>query len=172
MRPRIEGADRGDVKCISGSVYLVHRIRCERVRHLEDVAPDGTVKVVTEGRLKSSLRKNTIEPWEMPPGVLWNRAYAEDVQLLHPGEPARLQFDMMPTYYLFLPGHRMQVTITGSDRPGTCPGHCHAAENQRLLGQFTSIIASSPDYRRVIAGFGAGSEMATLRILARLVRKF
>lgn len=81
---------------------------------LEDVAPDGSVRVVTEGRLKASLRKLDKAPWALP-GLPWHRAYAEDEQLLKPGEPVRLQFDIMPTSYIWAKRHRIQFTFTGSD---------------------------------------------------------
>lgn len=81
---------------------------------LEDVAPDGKIKVVTEGRLKASLRKLGTAPWALP-GIPWHRAFAEDAQPLKPGEPVRLQFDFMPTSYTFAKGHRIQFTFTGSD---------------------------------------------------------
>ena len=81
---------------------------------LEDVAPDGSVKVVTEGRLKASLRKLNDAPWKLP-NLPWHRAYAEDEQLLKAGEPVRLQFDLMPTSYVWAKGHRIQFTFTGSD---------------------------------------------------------
>ncbi|HVI99874.1 MAG TPA: CocE/NonD family hydrolase [Sphingomonas sp.] len=83
--------------------------------YLEDVAPDGSVEVVTEGRLKASLRKEAQAPWKMPPGVPWHRAYAEDAQPLTPGTPVKLHFAMMPASYVFRPGHRIQITVTGSD---------------------------------------------------------
>ena len=83
--------------------------------YLEDVAPDGSVRVVTEGRLKVSLRKEGNAPWAMPVGVPWHRAYGEDAEPLKAGEQVRLRFDMMPTSYIFAKGHRMQITITGSD---------------------------------------------------------
>lgn len=82
---------------------------------LEDVAPDGTVRIVTEGRLKASLRQIHDAPWSLPGGIPWHRAYAEDVQPLSPGVPVRLQFDLLPISYVFAPGHRIQFTITGSD---------------------------------------------------------
>lgn len=82
--------------------------------YVEDVAPDGTVRVVTEGRLKASLRKVSAAPWDMP-GIPWHRAFAEDAQPLEPGQPVRMQFDIMPTSYVFAKGHRIQVTFTGSD---------------------------------------------------------
>lgn len=81
---------------------------------VEDVAPDGTVKVVTEGRLKASLRRLHEAPWALP-GLPWHRAFAEDAQPLVPGEPVRLQFDILPASYVFARGHRIQFTVTGSD---------------------------------------------------------
>ena len=82
--------------------------------YVEDVAPDGTVKVITEGRLKASLRKLDEAPWAMP-GIPWHRAYAEDAQPLEPGKPARLVFDIMPASWVFQKGHKVQFTFTGAD---------------------------------------------------------
>jgi predicted acyl esterase len=70
--------------------------------------------VITEGRLKASLRKLGTAPWAML-GLPWHRAFAEDAEPLVPGEPVRLQFDLMPTSYVFAKGHRIQFTFTGSD---------------------------------------------------------
>ena len=85
-------------------------------RPTESVAdtPGGAVKVVTEGRLKASLRKTDKAPWALP-GLPWHRAYAEDAQMLKPGEPVRMQFDLMPTSYVWAKGHRIQFTFAGSD---------------------------------------------------------
>jgi uncharacterized protein len=82
--------------------------------YLEDVAPDGSVKVVTEGRLKASLRKQAEAPWKLP-GLPWHRAFADDAQPLVRGEAVQLQFDILPTSYLFRKGHKLQITVTGSD---------------------------------------------------------
>lgn len=82
--------------------------------YVEDVAPDGTVRVVTEGRLKASLRKLGEAPWTLP-GIPWHRAYAEDAQPLEPGKPAQLVFDIMPASWVFQKGHKVQFTFTGSD---------------------------------------------------------
>lgn len=82
--------------------------------YLEDVAPDGSIRVVTEGRLKASLRAEHDAPWQMPEGVPWHRAFAEDAAALG-DDPVQMRFAMMPTSYVFAKGHRMQVTVTGSD---------------------------------------------------------
>jgi uncharacterized protein len=83
--------------------------------YLEDVAPDGTVRVVTEGRLKASLRAAATPNWKIPGDYPWHRAFVEDVQPLIAGEPVRLSFDMMPSSWLFKAGHRIQITIRGAD---------------------------------------------------------
>jgi putative CocE/NonD family hydrolase len=83
--------------------------------YLEDVAPDGKVSVVTEGRLKASLRAETPAPWIMPKGVPWHRGYLEDAQPLEPGTAVRLRFDLLPTSYIFKAGHRIRITVTGTD---------------------------------------------------------
>lgn len=82
--------------------------------YVEDVAPDGTVRVITEGRLKASLRKTAEAPWILP-GIPWHRAFAEDAQPLESGVPARLRFDIMPTSWVFARGHRVQFTLAGAD---------------------------------------------------------
>lgn len=83
--------------------------------YLEDVAPDGTVKVVTEGRLMASLRAEATPPWKMPGDIPWHRAFTEDAQPLVPDQAVKLRFDFMPTSWLFKAGHRVQVTVTGAD---------------------------------------------------------
>jgi putative CocE/NonD family hydrolase len=83
--------------------------------YLEDVAPDGRVRVVTEGRLMASLRATATAPWTMPAGIPWHRAFAEDARALNPGEAVNLRFDFMPTSWIFRAGHRLQVTISGAD---------------------------------------------------------
>ena len=82
--------------------------------YLEDVAPDGTISEVTEGRLKASLRALNAPPWKVP-GTPWHRSWREDDEPLAPGRPAGLEFDLMPTSYVFEKGHRLQLTVTGSD---------------------------------------------------------
>jgi putative CocE/NonD family hydrolase len=83
--------------------------------YLEDVAADGAVTTITEGRLKASLRATAKAPWLMPADIPWHRAFAEDAKLLEPGKPVQLTFDFMPTSYQLKAGHRIQVTITGAD---------------------------------------------------------
>jgi predicted acyl esterase len=82
--------------------------------YLEDVAPDGTVTQVTEGRLRASLRSLADAPYKLP-GIPWHRSWTEDAQPLKPGETVTLRLAMMPTSYVFRAGHRLQLTVTGAD---------------------------------------------------------
>lgn len=93
------GADRPDVNVFS---------------YLEDVGPDGHIVVVTEGRLKASLRAETTPPFAVP-NTPWHRAYEQDAVPLQPGQYATLHLDLMPTSYVIRKGHRLQLTLMGAD---------------------------------------------------------
>ena len=82
--------------------------------YLEDVAPDGSVEIVTHGRLRASYRK-LHKPPHNNIGLPWHRSYEEDMMPLTPGEPAELVLDLLPTSQIFPAGHRMRLTIAGAD---------------------------------------------------------
>jgi putative CocE/NonD family hydrolase len=82
--------------------------------YLEDVAPDGTVKALTEGRQKVSLRKVVAAPWNYL-GLPWHRGYAEDEQFLNKDEPVHVAIDLLPLSYVVPAGHRIQISVAGSD---------------------------------------------------------
>lgn len=82
--------------------------------YLEDVGAGGNVTVITEGRLKASLRAVSTPPFRVP-GTPWHRSDASDAQPLVPGRPVELTLDLMPTSYVVPQGHRVQLTITGAD---------------------------------------------------------
>jgi putative CocE/NonD family hydrolase len=80
---------------------------------LQDVAPDGTVTYVTDGRIRASWRAEHQLPW---PGAdrTWHRGHAADTQPLVPGEPVRVRFDFFPTSYVVAKGHRLRLAIASS----------------------------------------------------------
>ena len=82
--------------------------------YLEDVAPDGKATQVTDARLKASLRKMS-QPGYGNYGLPYHRSHREDVQLLKPGEPVQLVFAFLPESYIFKAGHRIRVSVAGSD---------------------------------------------------------
>jgi len=104
---------------VTGNALINLRIAVDRrdaniFAYLEDVGPDGKIVVVTEGRLKASLRTPGQAPFQLP-GTPWHRAFEQDARPLQPDVPVDLQFDLLPTSYLFAAGHRLQLTLTGAD---------------------------------------------------------
>jgi putative CocE/NonD family hydrolase len=82
--------------------------------YLEDVAPDGKVTQVTDARLKASLRDVSKPKYENY-GLPYHRSHREDARPMKPGEPAQLVFAFLPTSYVFKAGHRVRISIAGSD---------------------------------------------------------
>ena len=111
--------------------------------YLEDVAPDGTVRMVTEGRLKASLRATAAAPWAMIAGVPWHRSYGEDAVALKPGEAVKLSFELMPTSYLFKAGHRIQLSIAGAD-------YRERARDMAALARHVTVLADTQHRSSVV----------------------
>ncbi len=93
------GADRADANLFA---------------YLEDVAPDGRIIVITEGRLKASLRAEATPPFAVP-ATPWHRADAQDARPLQPGAVVILHFDLLPTSYTVRARHHLQLTLMGAD---------------------------------------------------------
>ena len=82
--------------------------------YLEDVSPDGAITVISEGRQRASLRKVVDAPWNTM-GTPWRRSWAEDHEPLVAGVPVKVSFDLLAVSYVVKAGHRLQVTVSGSD---------------------------------------------------------
>jgi len=78
---------------------------------LEDVDPSGNSFVIADGRLRASLRSVQNPPYNFL-GLPWHRAYQVDEQLLKTGEIVKLDFDILPTTYVFKAGNRIRLAIT------------------------------------------------------------
>lgn len=83
--------------------------------YLEEVDAKGASHYVTEGSLRASHRA-TADPGYDYLGMPWHRSFAADAAPLPKGEPVELAFDLFPTSNLFDAGHRIRVTVTGSDK--------------------------------------------------------
>jgi uncharacterized protein len=83
--------------------------------YLEEVDAKGASHYVTEGSLRASLRA-TADPGYDYLGMPWHHSFAADAAPLPKGEPVELAFDLFPTSNLFDAGHRIRVTVTGSDK--------------------------------------------------------
>jgi putative CocE/NonD family hydrolase len=82
--------------------------------YLEDVGEARYSKYITEGTLRASHRAISTPPFENL-GLPYHRSYAEDIADL-PERPVELVFDLLPTSYVFVAGHRIRVTITCADK--------------------------------------------------------
>jgi predicted acyl esterase len=89
------------------------------VARIDDVAPDGSAKYVgVEGRLRASMRALAKPPYDNL-GLPWHPGTEASKQLLEPGRPVELSFDLMPMSYLFKQGHRLRVTLQFADARAT-----------------------------------------------------
>ncbi len=83
--------------------------------YLEDVAPDGTVRYVTEGQLRAVMRAVTDDaPLYRKYGPHRSELRADAMPLV-PGEVAEIAFDLWATSVLIREGHRIRVAIAGAD---------------------------------------------------------
>ncbi|MDA8310567.1 MAG: CocE/NonD family hydrolase [Actinomycetota bacterium] len=67
---------------------------------LTDVHPDGRSFRVTQGCLRGACYRSLEKP-----------------EPLVPGQTHRFEVELWPTHHVFLPGHRVRVTVTSSDFP-------------------------------------------------------
>lgn len=80
---------------------------------LDDLAPDGSVIAVTDGQLRAVHRRLA---FPAKPAVALARSFLRrDAEPLQPGEPAELVFDLEPTSYRFEAGHRIRLSVDGSE---------------------------------------------------------
>ncbi len=83
--------------------------------YLEDVAPDGTVRYLTEGQLRGVMRAVSDEdPLYQVYGPHRSQLRSEALPLV-PGEVAEISFDLWATSVLIRAGHRIRVSLAGAD---------------------------------------------------------
>ncbi|WNE95163.1 CocE/NonD family hydrolase [Streptomyces luomodiensis] len=82
--------------------------------YLSDVAPDGTVRILTDGRLRLALRGTQRAPYDVL-GTPWRRGDTADARPMPSGKAERVDFDMLPLSSVVPAGHRLRITITGAD---------------------------------------------------------
>jgi hypothetical protein len=64
--------------------------------------------------LKGSLRALGTPTYSVF-GLPWHRSHQEDALVFEPDKPDEVVFDFLPLSYVFKPGHRIRLTITGAD---------------------------------------------------------
>jgi uncharacterized protein len=89
---------------------------CALYAYLEDVAPDGLVRYVTEGEILAGnkLVEHTPAPYKT---VLPQRSFLKaDYSHLKPGEVVPVKFELLPISYQFRKGHRIRIALAGADK--------------------------------------------------------
>jgi putative CocE/NonD family hydrolase len=95
------------------------------VAHLDDVAPDGASRPLTEGALLGSHR--ALDPdrtWYLPDGTVLRPHHFSTrsaVKPVIPGEVTRYDVEIFPTAALLESGHRLRLTVTTFDFPHLVP---------------------------------------------------
>lgn len=85
--------------------------------YLEDVDEQGRVTYITEGELRALHRKISHEAQPNKMFVPFHSFRRSDRQFLVPGQVATLNFGLFPTSVLIKKGHRIRISIAGSDQP-------------------------------------------------------
>ena len=83
--------------------------------YIEDVAPDGTVNLVTEGQFRAMHRKVKENDTEYKVVGNYHSYNEEDAEMMEPGELVHLQFNFLPISYQFEKGHKIRLSIGGAD---------------------------------------------------------
>jgi uncharacterized protein len=83
--------------------------------YLEDVHARGHVAHVTEGQLRAINRRLSDAQSPYRQVVPYRTFERRDARPLVADEIAELTFDLLPTSYLFQPGHRIRIAISGAD---------------------------------------------------------
>jgi putative CocE/NonD family hydrolase len=83
--------------------------------YLEDIAPDGSVHLITEGLIRGIHRKISDEQPPYKDVVPYHSYLRKDAALLDKNEIVELKFDLIPTSYLFKSGHKIRISLAGAD---------------------------------------------------------
>jgi putative CocE/NonD family hydrolase len=110
---------------IAATIYAgANRAETEWLVNIEDVAPDGTSKPLTQGALIGSARTlDRSRSWRVDGKLVmpyhpYTKATAQPVRR---GVVTRYDIEVFPTYSTLAPGHRLRVTIDTTDFPHLLP---------------------------------------------------
>ncbi len=82
--------------------------------YLEEVTGNGSVEVLSTGRLAASYRTIAQAPYDTL-GLPWHPGRARDHQLLIPDESVMLEIALLPVSRIVPAGHSLRLVITGAD---------------------------------------------------------
>ncbi len=86
------------------------------IAYLEDVAPDGRTRYITEGSLRASFRATAPAPPDHPHPGPYHPCTRAAQQHLVPHETVCLSITLHPTSWLLRRGHRLRLALAGADR--------------------------------------------------------
>jgi putative CocE/NonD family hydrolase len=95
------------------------------VAHLDDVAPEGVNRPLSQGALLGSHRE--LDPdrtWQLPDGTVLRPHHISTrpaVRAVEPGEMTGYDIEIFPTAAMIAPGHRLRLTLTTYDFPHLVP---------------------------------------------------
>ncbi|WP_405485087.1 CocE/NonD family hydrolase [Nocardia sp. NBC_00511] len=128
---------------------------------VEDVAPDGSVRQLTEGALTTKRRSvDEDRSWRTADGTLYavvHQNTAESIQPLTPGEVTELQIRVFPTVAKIDAGHQLRIRVSSSSFPATMP---HPADIPGLFGSSVDIQHSARYPSKVVLPLGPASGTA------------
>jgi putative CocE/NonD family hydrolase len=85
------------------------------VPYLEDEAPDGTVRVVSDGVLRALFRDTQAPPRGLVVEGAYRACRRADARPVHPRQTERLDVPLFPTCWVFGVDHRLRVSLAGAD---------------------------------------------------------
>ena len=104
---------------VTGTPMVTLRVRSSATDgaffvYLEDVAPDGQSRYVSEGGLRALHRRPIVDP-TVATGQPTHSFARADAEPLVPGELAEIAIQLWPTSVLFRKGHRIRIALAGAD---------------------------------------------------------
>jgi putative CocE/NonD family hydrolase len=110
---------------ISATVYATaSTTETEWVVNVEDVAPNGTSKPLTEGALLGSQRAlDASRSWSVDGSMImpYHPYTKQAATAVVPGKVTRYDIEVFPTFSTIAAGHRIRVTLSSSDFPHLLP---------------------------------------------------
>ncbi len=128
---------------------------------VEDVAPDGSVRQLTEGSLTAKRRALDEErSWRTADGTVYAAVHqntSSSQQPLVPGQVTEVQVRVFPTAQKVDAGHRLRVRISSSNFPASMP---HPQDIPGLLGSTTTIEHSARFPSKIVLPLGYAADSA------------
>jgi putative CocE/NonD family hydrolase len=103
---------------------------------LQDVAPDGETRDLTQGLLRASHR--ALDPARSRPGAPFYRH--DHLEPVTPGEVTHYSVALVPTAHRIVPGHRLRLRLASQDRGHAMLGFEHA---ELSLPSRNTVLSSS-----------------------------